>query len=73
MDIDALAKQFSDFYYNTFDSDRTLLTNLYVPFPVPVPALLSSLPESLWLFSLRLLCLGCVVCSCVLFVRGGRV
>jgi len=31
MDIDALAKQFSDFYYNTFDSDRTLLTNLYRP------------------------------------------
>lgn len=30
MDIDALAKQFSDFYYNTFDSDRTQLTNLYV-------------------------------------------
>jgi hypothetical protein len=31
MDIDALAKQFSDFYYQTFDADRSQLANLYVP------------------------------------------
>jgi hypothetical protein len=30
MDIDALAKQFSDYYYNTFDSDRRQLVSLYV-------------------------------------------
>ena len=35
MDIDALAKQFSDFYYTTFDNNRASLVNLYVsPFPL---------------------------------------
>lgn len=30
MDFDALAKSFSDFYYSTFDTDRSQLANLYV-------------------------------------------
>lgn len=30
MDVHALAKQFSDFYYATFDSDRSQLGNVYV-------------------------------------------
>jgi hypothetical protein len=30
MDVNALAKQFSDFYYATFDSDRSQLGNVYV-------------------------------------------
>ncbi|ORY61947.1 nuclear transport factor 2 [Leucosporidium creatinivorum] len=30
-DINAIAKQFTDFYYNTFDSDRTQLAGLYRP------------------------------------------
>jgi len=29
MDVDALAKQFSDFYYPAFDSDRSQLGNFY--------------------------------------------
>jgi len=58
MDIDALAKQFSDFYYNTFDSDRTLLTNLYVPFPVPSLRFFLPSPTPPWPLSLRLLCWG---------------
>jgi len=28
-DINAVAKQFTDFYYSTFDSDRSALSNLY--------------------------------------------
>jgi len=33
-DINAIAKQFTDFYYNTFDSNRANLAPLYVrPFP----------------------------------------
>lgn len=30
-DIHAIAKQFTDFYYSTFDSDRSALTSLYRP------------------------------------------
>ena len=29
MDFNALAQQFTDFYYNQFDSDRSQLGNLY--------------------------------------------
>lgn len=29
-DINAIAKQFTDFYYVTFDSNRAQLQNLYV-------------------------------------------
>ncbi|RDB24220.1 Nuclear transport factor 2 [Hypsizygus marmoreus] len=30
-DINAIAKQFTDFYYATFDSDRSVLNSLYRP------------------------------------------
>lgn len=29
-DINAIAKQFTDFYYTTFDTDRSQLQSLYV-------------------------------------------
>lgn len=32
-DINAIAKQFTDFYYNTFDSNRSGLAALYVSSP----------------------------------------
>jgi hypothetical protein len=32
-DLKSIAKQFIDFYYNTFDSDRSQLASLYVSLP----------------------------------------
>ena len=37
-DISAIGKQFTDFYYTTFDSNRASLANLYVRSPRPYPA-----------------------------------
>lgn len=33
-DIQAVAKSFTDFYYQTFDKDRSALRPLYVPFKI---------------------------------------
>ena len=51
-DINAVAQQFTSFYYATFDSNRSNLASLYVrPFPFPPPLIRSliadlSLPPS---------------------------
>lgn len=34
-DINTVAKQFTDFYYNTFDTNRASLQSLYVRHPPP--------------------------------------
>ena len=75
MDIDALAKQFSDFYYNTFDTDRTQLTNLYVPLaslcPLVSSFVLFVLPLSLSPFPFVLFFIVVVVMLCYLLADNG--
>lgn len=49
-DINAIAKQFTDFYYSQFDTDRAGLRSLYVSgLPSLISAIFITMSENLYL------------------------